>query len=246
MTDDARTLQLLDEALAKAPDEAPDYLLATVLDGVRVTPQRPRPRFVPTHGWSRSRRWLIGTVAAGLAVVWLVAWLPGRGGLPGIGAASPSPAASPTVLETASAAPSSLPTPEATPTPRLENATTVEDGPTSPEGGLPTGRLLTSREFGLPVTFWLAGDGTKSAATSDRTISLTKCPGCISGIRIVHPATVACGTGDTHPRADQLAAAILSNPGLGAVDLGRAEDNSGLPVNLTQGRIVGRLVRTSG
>ena len=51
MTEDRRVLSLLTEVLDGFPGTVPDGLLASVLDGVRTTPQRGRWRSV--RGWLR-------------------------------------------------------------------------------------------------------------------------------------------------------------------------------------------------
>lgn len=63
---------------------------------------------------------------------------------------------------------------------------------------------------------------------------------------ILRPATVSCDTPDSSPSVDELAAALLGNRGLKAVDLGRIEDDALLAGQVFAGPMRGRVIQVPG
>jgi hypothetical protein len=119
----------------------------------------------------------------------------------------------------------------------------VEDVDVARDESLP-GRLLTSRRFGLPITFSL--NNVAGVHATSRMLQVDLCEECVSAIRIVRPAAVDCGLATRHPSADELAAAIEANPGLGAVGLGLSETHSGLSPGLFRDPVPGWIIRIPG
>ena len=257
MTDDSRTLRLLDEALAAEATRAPDHLLASVLVGVRSAPQRGRWLRVP------SRRATALVAACGLGVALLAVALAPRPGLYGVGTASPSPSAStgpsssPSISPSPGASSGFSPDPSRAPVgPRPSGPPlNLDDGSASYQGSTVAFQLLTSEGFGVPVTFWLDGFGQRSPATDgptisdwcaptagDRSIALPYMMGCQADLRFLRPQAVECGTSDDTPSVDELTAAILANEGLGAHDRGPVTGDPTLPARLFRGAVTGRVV----
>jgi hypothetical protein len=132
------------------------------------------------------------------------------------------------------------------------------DAPGSPttNGAILSGRV-TSSGFTVPLSFRIdprakdAELGSTSdfcaAVATEREITLHwTIYACISELRILAPSAVSCGTGDTHPTAQVLAAAMLAKPGLDARDLGPVSSSSSLPPGLLRGGNTGRVIDVPG
>jgi hypothetical protein len=127
-----------------------------------------------------------------------------------------------------------------------------------PSGISPALVTLTGGPFGLPVSLWLDGfggdDANASTQGSDfctstvtgRTIVLPWLAGCVENLRILLPSSVSCGTASQSPDAWTLAAAILANPGLGALDLGSLASTDSLPPGFISGADDGWVIDVPG
>lgn len=254
MIDDTQAGELATAAVRRGPSEAPAHLLDAALARVERTPQRSRSRWQPPLMAPSARRVVTGGVAAALIMIVAITWLsPGshRSGAPVAPFPTPTPGASPSTSPSAGSTPSASPVAEATPgmaeSPRLAPRP-LEMGQTPPL------QLLTSTEFGLPVSFWLrewslyrgSSDWCDAASTTDRSIVLTWAHQCDAAVRILRPATVSCDTPDSSPSVDELAAALLGNRGLKAVDLGRIEDDALLAGQVFAGPMRGRVIQVPG
>jgi hypothetical protein len=128
---------------------------------------------------------------------------------------------------------------------------------------------VTSRSFGLPISFWLqpfgrgvdiprdgppsanvpwVGSDWCAATTTPRSITLPWMMACQSDVRFLLPSAIDCGMKTQTLDADAFAAALLANPGLQARDLGAIDGNARLSDDLFGRPVNGRFieVRTIG
>jgi hypothetical protein len=259
MTEDRRVLSLLTEVLDGFSSSAPDGLLASVLDGVRTTPQRGRWRSV--RGWLRfvpdpfTRQPVAASllvVVVAVVAVTLLRLVP-QAGTSGPGNPAPSP--------TPSSNNSPSPSPGTSGTRRSTfdgTEVAIEDTGST---GLVSGVAYTSSAFKPQVAFRLHALGQKQETgqetdwcsprgsdaptphTSPRAMVLAWRYACLSDLRIIRPFAVDCGTPDAHPDAAALAAAILANPGIGNIhDRGTLQTPGAVPSSLFLGKYSGRVL----
>ena len=237
MTDDRRFMDLLSDVLAVPPRVAPDGLLGSVLQDVRVTEQRSRGRVPFTRPRVGRAHGLRLAVAAALVCVLASVAIVGLTPLSGL------------VLPAGTASPAPSPSPSATPQPsRAATSATAMDFLTHLEPGVtysselfqprmtfkvnPRAPATTSDEWCMPV--W----------TSSRLMVFSHAKSCQSQLRVMRPAAVDCGTPDAHPDADALAAAILANPAMAAaVDVGMLQTPGAVPDGMFGAEYHGRVVQ---
>jgi hypothetical protein len=259
MTEDRRVLSLLTEVLDGFPSSVPEGLLASVLDGVRITPQRGRwrsvrgwLRFVPDPFTRQPAAASLLVVVVALVALTLLRLVP-QAGTSGPG----NPAGSPT--------PSSNDSPSPSPGSSMTRRSAFDGTEVAIEDtgstGLVSGLAYTSSAFKPQVAFRLHALGQKQDTgqetdwcspresdaptlhTSPRAMVLAWRYACLSDVRFIRPFAVDCGTPDAHPDAAALTAAILARPGIDNVhDRGTLQTLGAVPPSLFFGTYQGRVL----
>ncbi len=204
---------------------------------------------LPSHrGWwsraaSRSSNWL----AAGVSLIVVVTGVSlaqlGRGAAVPLAGSSGAEA----TLSARSSNASVVSPMDPTPTLRTD-AASLED-----QDGFRSDVLYTSTAFGLPTSFrmthleayfqeteWC----TSRSRTTSRSITLAHAEPCRgSGLMILRPFIVECGTAEDHPDARTLAAAVIAHPRFAAArDLGTLQTSGAVPGELFAEMYTGRAI----